>query len=353
MGIAKILISDGGRPRPPKKPSAGKAGRSKDRGRTRLPRIFFAMRYNFKLIFINIINPALFLIYVVLVSSAAACAMDINSLKKEIENYIFAKKAVIGCALIDNKANIIAINNNIKFPLMSVYKLHQAIAVLKTLESSQYDLNSSFHITKDKLLENTYSPLRDRHKRADFDISINDLLKYSLQLSDNNACDILFEKIINPADTDKLVRSFGIEDFAISQTENDMHADLNNCYKNWTSPLALADLLHKLLHGCILSKYNTDILINMLIECKTGAGRLPEPLCDKVIIGHKTGTGDRNQRGEIIGLNDAGFVRLPNGIEYIIVVLIKDSLLSYAETEAVIARISALAYSYFSSANNF
>ena len=89
----------------------------------------------------------------------------------------------------------------------------------------------------------------------------------------------------------------------------------------------------------------------MLTDCKTGTDRLPKPLPRNVVIGHKTGTGDKNGKQEIIGLNDAGFVILPDGKRYVIAVLIKDSRLSYEETSEIIARISEIVYSYIESSN--
>lgn len=45
----------------------------------------------------------------------------------------------------------------------------------------------------------------------------------------------------------------------------------------------------------------------------------------KVTVGHKTGTGDLNAKGQQIGCNDIGFVLLPGGRTYSIAVFVKDS----------------------------
>ena len=188
--------------------------------------------------------------------------------------------------------------------------------------------------------------MRDTHPEGNLELSIIDLLSYSLQLSDNNACDILFDRFIPPQGTDKIIRLFEIEDFSISQTENDMHRNLDNCYRNWSTPLSVAMLIEKTLAGKTLSPLHTELLKHMLTDCKTGADRLPKSLPRNVVIGHKTGTGDKNGKQEIIGLNDAGFVILPDGKRYVIAVLIKNSRLSYEETSELIAMISGMVYSY-------
>ena len=68
-------------------------------------------------------------------------------------------------------------------------------------------------------------------------------MEYSLQLSDNNACDILFEHTGGPAATDRYVRSLGLCNFAIAATEQQMHDDPQTCYENWSTPLEAAALL--------------------------------------------------------------------------------------------------------------
>ena len=63
-----------------------------------------------------------------------------------------------------------------------------------------------------------------------------------------------------------------------------------------------------------------------MVECQTGQDRLVAPLLDKkVTVGHKTGTGDLNAKGQQIGCNDIGFVLLPGGRTYSIAVFVKDS----------------------------
>lgn len=90
-----------------------------------------------------------------------------------------------------------------------------------------------------------------------------------------------------------------------------------------------------------------DFLQQTMTACTTGTARLPYPLQGtEAVLGHKTGTGDRNERGEYIGINDIGFVLLPGGNRYVIAVLVKDSRASYEETEAMIGRVSEIVYKY-------
>lgn len=172
-------------------------------------------------------------------------------------------------------------------------------------------------------------------------------MEYSLQLSDNNACDILFEHTGGPAATDRYVRSLGLRNFAIAATEQQMHDDPQTCYENWSTPLEAAALLELLVTEQILTPTLREMIRQNLINCKTGADRLPKPLSGTgAVIGHKTGTSDRDERGIFAGTNDPGFVILPDGTRYTIAVFIKDSAENPETNARIIADISETVYRY-------
>ena len=105
-----------------------------------------------------------------------------------------------------------------------------------------------------------------------------------------------------------------------------MHDDPQTCYENWSTPLEAAALLELLVTEQILTPTLREMIRQNLINCKTGADRLPKPLSGTgAVIGHKTGTSDRDERGIFAGTNYPGFVILPDGTRYTIAVFIKDS----------------------------
>lgn len=63
-----------------------------------------------------------------------------------------------------------------------------------------------------------------------------------------------------------------------------------------------------------------------------------------MVIGHKAGSSDRNEKGQRIGTNDIGFVILPNGHRYSIAVFVKDSEEHDKTNEGIIAEISRIVY---------
>lgn len=271
-----------------------------------------------------------------------------QELYTNIHQFISQQKAEVGVAIIADGKDTGTIENNRRYPLMSVFKLHQALAVGDYCKRHQLSFDTLLTVDSTDLQPNTYSPLRDRYPHGG-KFSLKQLMEYTLHLSDNNACDILFKFTGGPAVTDRYIRSLGINDFSIQYTEDDMHQDLNLGYENWSTPLATAEVIEALLTRTLFDKPHQEFIKEALVTCQTGTSRIVHPLQDKqVTVGHKTGTGDRNASGQLIAINDAGFVQFPNGHRYTLVVFVKDSQESMEDTEAIIAQISEMVYQAFS-----
>ncbi len=278
---------------------------------------------------------------------AAIACNPAGDLEQRLREIVSRKDAEVGIAVIFNGKDTLTLNNDKHYPMMSVFKFHQALAVADHLAKSGNHLTDMIHVEPEDLQKDTYSPLRDKFPDGNFDISIAELLQYTLQLSDNNACDILFKYVTGVTETDSFIRSLGPENFSISANEDDMHKDLNRCYDNWSTPLDAARLLEIFIAQDILQAEYADFIGEIMTECTTGQDRLVKPLLGTdAVIGHKTGTGDRNAEGKLIGTNDIGFVFLPDGRHYTIAVFVKDSGETPEATAKIIADISQAVYDY-------
>lgn len=284
-----------------------------------------------------------------LVLTAAAPASAEGNLKTQLQKIIAGADARVGVAVIAD-GDTLTVNGSPDYPLMSVMKLHQAVAVARILEERGLPLTTTVHIYVQDLKAGTWSPLRDARPGGGFGMSVAELLRYTLQQSDNNACDILFDRFAAPEHVDSIIRSMGFRDFRIAATENEMHRDLKKCRENVSSPLSAADLMDRLASGTLpLGKEYADFIRSTLLECRTGLNRLPLPLEGSgALIGHKTGTSDREADGRWTGINDVGFVLLPDGRSYTLAVFISDSALGMEENEKLIADISGAVYSELS-----
>ena len=113
-----------------------------------------------------------------------------TQLRTELQTYTDTLDAQIGIALLLENGDSLTLNNRQHYEMMSVFKFHQALAVCNYLYHHNQSLDTLLHITPDDLKPNTWSPLRDRYLQEKYvngmDISVRNLLEYTLQQSDNN-----------------------------------------------------------------------------------------------------------------------------------------------------------------------
>lgn len=273
-----------------------------------------------------------------------------SSILKELEtqliSYVADKDARIGIAVIVDGKDTVSVNGNRDFPMVSVYKFPQALAVADYCEKNNVSLNDSINILSEEILPDTWSPLREKYGRNDITVSLEELLSFSLQQSDNNACDILFRLIGGPERVDSLMKELAIPDIFVCNTEAEMHDDIYLCYSNRATPIAMANLFDKFYRYEIFSETPITRKIGELMrECNTGSNRLASPFRhENLKLAHKTGTGDKNSQGRWIAINDAGCVFLTEHNFYSIAVFVADSAYSMEETEKIIADISRMVY---------
>ena len=272
---------------------------------------------------------------------------DIAAMTSRLKEFTTGKDARIGIAVIINGRDTVSVNGHRDFPMLSVYKFPQAIAVADYCVRHGISSADTVAVGHEEILADTWSPMRDRYGIRDLRLPLSELLAYSLQQSDNNACDILFRLIGGPQAADSLMNTLGFDDIVMASTEEEMHGDTYLCYQNRSTPLAMARLFDRLYRQGMRSESAMhETIATMMIQCATGLNRLPAPMAGtNAMIGHKTGTGDRNSQGRIIGINDAGYVFLPDGRNgYSIAVFIADSAYDMAATEQLIAEISTIVF---------
>ena len=268
---------------------------------------------------------------------------DRNALYAELSQFVADKPARIGIAVITPAGDTIAINGNQAFPMLSVYKFPQALAVADYCIAHHISFADTIDIAASEIHPDTYSPLREAYGIKDLRLPISELLAYSMQASDNNACDILFRFINGTATADSLMQQWGFPDIHIQSTEAAMHEDVMLCYENAATPLEMTKLLSFFYYEWRNQSPEYQYIANLMENCATGTDRLAAPLSvPSDTIGHKTGTGDTNAEGNIIGINDVGYIRLSNGKTYFISVFISDSSDDMAGTAHIIADISQL-----------
>lgn len=236
-----------------------------------------------------------------------------------------------------------AVNDSIRYPLMSVFKFHVAAAALKTLERAGIPLDAGVTLSRRQLPPATYSPLRDAHPDGEVRTTYRELVEYAVALSDNNACDALIDFAGGIDSVAAFVRSIGIGGVVLTQTERSMHEDIDRCYDNWAHPSSMTAMLERIYASDALCSEHRDFLRAVMESTATGPDKLRAGVPAYLTLGHKTGHSDRRPDGVMIGDNDAGVVTLPDGRRLYIAVFIRDSRESDAENAAVIADVAAAA----------
>lgn len=267
-------------------------------------------------------------------------------LKTDLKSYVADKDAHIGIAVIINGKDTVSVNGTEEFPMMSVFKFPQSLAVADYCIRNNIALSDSITIKADEIMENTWSPMRDKYGVTDMKRPVSELLDYTLRQSDNNACDILFRLIGGPFVADSLMKSLGHDDIRINHTEEDMHRDPSLSYLNSSTPLEMAILFDRFYRqGMYKDNPYHEYIAKSMMSCETGLDRLYAPLANtNSRIGHKTGTGDLNAQGRIMAVNDAGYIFVNDDSGYAIAVFVTDSGYDMAETSKLIAHISKIVF---------
>lgn len=284
--------------------------------------------------------------YLLLLISSLSFAQKQN-LKKEILDITKNKNATVAVSInsFEDQFNV-NINGDKKLPMLSVFKFHIALAVLNLVDEGKLSLNQNIFIKKSELLENTWSPIREKYPEGNIEMPLSELIKYTVAQSDNNGCDLLLRLIGGTETVQKFINGKGIQNFEIINNEEDM--TYQSMYKNFTTTNSANDLLQKFYNGEVVSKNSTDFLMKIMIETKTGTNKIVAQLPKGTQVAHKTGSSGKNDKGLTIAENDIAIITVANGKHYAISVFVSDSMESESTNTKMIADISKIVFDYFS-----
>lgn len=279
--------------------------------------------------------------------SAFAFAQNI-ALEKKINSIIKDKKATVAVSILGFE-NGFAYNKNgeKKLPMQSVFKFHIAAAILDLVDKGKLSLDQKILLNKSNLLENTWSPLRDKYKDKNAEVPLSEIIDQTVAMSDNNGCDILLQLIGGTQTVQKLMDSKGIKGFQIKFNEEEMHKDWQAQYENYSTTNSAVQVLKKFYDGKLLSKKSTDYLINVMLGTKTGLNKMVEQLPKNTPVARKTGSSGKNKDGITGAENEIGIVTLPNGKHYAIALFVSNSTETDAINCKMISDVSKAVWDYF------
>ena len=279
-------------------------------------------------------------ILLVLVFSTNAFG-QLDSARTKIDAIVHQAEGVVGVAVIDLRSgDTLTVRGDVHFPMQSVFKFPLALAALDQVDDGRMTLAQTIHISSADLLPDTWSPLREAYPSGNIDLPLDSLLRYTVAQSDNNGCDILFRLLGGTGVVSQYVHQLGVVNMSIAATEAEMHQGWDIQYRNWSSPLAMAQLLQLFHSGAVLSQATRDYLWQVMASSGTGLKRIKGLLPAGTVVAHKTGSSGTNDAGVAAATNDVGIIAFPDGRAVALVVFVSDSGASEEERDGVIAAIA-------------
>ena len=272
-----------------------------------------------------------------------------NDLERQLNKIVADSPGTVGIAFVTDDDDTLTINNSVEYPMMSVYKLHQSLAAMHRIASLGQSPDSLLTVSSHLLDRDTWSPMMKDYTDSVFDISIADLIRYAITVSDNNASNLLFSRIISPAETDAYVKAIAPDStFHIFCSEADMKRDHSLSYTNHTSPLSAALLIRLVFSRSADSFDGIEEIRRALSTVTTGQDRLGAVFNgrDDILFAHKTGSGYRDPSGILMAHNDVAYIEFPDGRNYALAVMIRDFKGSEAEASAIMATVAECVYNY-------
>lgn len=271
-----------------------------------------------------------------------------SALDQKINSIIKDKKATVGVSVLGFENGFkYSKNADKKLPMQSVFKFHIAAAVLDFVDKGKLSLDQKIALDKSNLLENTWSPLRDKYPNGGVEVPLSEVLEMTVAKSDNNGCDILLNLLGGTQTVQKFMDSKGVKDFQIKYNEAAMHKDWKVQYENYSTMNSATDVLKKFYDGKLLSKKSTDYLMKVMLSTSTGLNKLIEQLPKNTPVARKTGASGKNKEGLTGAENEIAIITLPNGKHYAIAVFVSNSMETDAVNCKMISDISKTVWDYF------
>lgn len=249
-----------------------------------------------------------------------------------------AKGIVAVTALNIETRDSLSYNGDVQMVMQSVMKFPIALAVMQQVERGRFRLNQILKI-RERDLHHTSGPLYEKYPKG-VDIPLSELISYMVSYSDNNACDILLDKIGGVKPVMDYLRNIGVNGIVVDASEADMATAWEVQYTNWCKPAAMVHLLDVFYQGKALNKANTDTLMKKMIETTTGPKQIKGLLPAGTVVAHKTGRSATNNAGLTPATNDVGIITLPNGQHIALAIFAGNSTADADTRDSVIARIA-------------
>lgn len=207
----------------------------------------------------------------------------------------------LGVSIVDTTSGLHAgLRTDERFPMCSTFKVLAAGAVLTRVDHGQESLERRIVFSQRDLVPN--SPATSRHTRelaGDAGMSIAELCKAAITLSDNTAANLLLATFGGPAGLTAFARELGDGITRLDRIEPTLNEAIPGDPRDTSTPNAMLGNLRELVLGEHLSSSSRAQLLAWLVANETGGARIRAKLPQDWGVGDKTGTGDHGTANDI------------------------------------------------------
>ena len=301
----------------------------------------------------------------------------LQRLEKQIRGVIDGEEGEVGVSLLHiETGRALAINGDTPFPMASAFKVPVLVEVLSQVREGRFSLDDEVRIQKTD--QHMGSGMLSSLTAPGIVLSVRNLVNLMMLISDNSATDMLLAKV-GAANVNARLKALGISGISVDRPCQKLimdflgldyakygHLPLDEITAarrgggRWTpedhkravlafsadpqdqaTPKAMTALLAKIFRKEIIDPASCELILDIMLKCQTGEGRIKGQLPSGTRVAHKTGT--------IAGtVDDCGVIYLPDGQGHVVLtVWTKNFMGDTEDVEAIIAAIARFAYDYF------
>ncbi|NML32470.1 class A beta-lactamase [Paraburkholderia antibiotica] len=261
-----------------------------------------------------------------------------DALRARLEQLEVQSGGRLGVAIVDTTSGLHAgLRANERFPMCSTFKLLAVGLVLTRVDRGVEDLRRRIVFSQQDVVQDSPETSKNtRELTGDAGMSVEQLCKAALTLSDNTAANLLLASFGGPAAVTEFARGLGDSLTRLDRTEPVLNEARPGDPRDTTTPNAMLGNLRELALGERLSTASRMRLLAWLAANRTSATRIRAKLPADWGVGDKTGAGEHGTS------NDIAILWPPQRGPILVAVYLTETAGDATRNNATIASVGAL-----------
>lgn len=276
---------------------------------------------------------ALFLVGFAAIALAQPSPAAVSTVRAGLARIESQSGGRLGVALLDGRGRrLMGYHADQRFAFCSTFKAPLAAAILAAAVQKRLAMDAPVAFSDADIL--SYAPVVRAHQ-AEGILSVAELAKAAVEVSDNSAANLLLPLIGGPEGLTVFFRRHGDRISRLDRNEPKLNENRAGDPRDTTSPHAVARLMGRLLFSD-LAAAPASMLRGWMESSTTGTRRIRAGLPDGWRAGDKTGTCGT-------AYNDLAVVQSPEGRDYILAIYLDRPTVSGEQADAAIADVARVA----------